>query len=181
MGYVRVVALLLSRIDTSRLVLVPASRELAQAIIEGDLSAVTPAEGWPHQGTLDGFGMALARGHAPGWLVTSDGLVIGDCGMHGEPDDAGEVEIGFGLAAPYRGLGYGTELVTAVSEWLLEQRGVARVCAHAALDNWPSRRALERAGFRLESTDPHHAKYTLDRDLSRGRPAAPEPPVGLDR
>jgi RimJ/RimL family protein N-acetyltransferase len=167
-GYVRVVALVPSRIDTPHLILVPVSPELAEAIIDGDLSALTPADGWPHQGTLNGFGMALARGHAPGWLVTADGVAIGDCGIHGEPDDEGEVEIGFGLAATYRGIGYGTELVIAMSEWLLGQSAVTRVCAHAALDNWPSRRALERAGFGLQSVDPHYAKYTLDRGVSRG-------------
>lgn len=157
-----VVALSPSRIDAPRLVLVPVSRELAQAITAGDLTAVNPAEGWPQQGTLDGFRMALGRGHAPGWLVTADGLVVGDCGVHGEPDERGEVEIGFGLAAPYRGRGYGTELVLALSRWLLDQSEVARVCARAALDNWPSRRALERTGFWLESAGDQYARYVLD-------------------
>lgn len=180
-GYVRIMALSPARIGTWRLVLVPVSSELAQAIIAGDLSAVRAADGWPHQGTLDGLRMALARGHAPGWLVTAGGVVIGDCGVHGEPDEQGEVEIGYGLAAPYRGIGYGTELVIAISEWLLEQSAVAQVCAHTAIDNWASRRALERAGFRLESADPHHARYALDRGLSRGAVARSEPPVGLDR
>lgn len=170
-----------SRIDSSRLVLVPVSRELAEAITAGDLSSVTPGEGWPHRDTLDGFRMALARAHAPGWLVTADGLAIGDCGVHGEPDEQGVVEIGFGLAAPYRGVGYGTELVIALSEWLLWQPEVAQVCARAALDNWPSRRALERAGYRLDSADDQHARYVLDGSLSRARAARAGPPVGTDR
>jgi RimJ/RimL family protein N-acetyltransferase len=174
-------ALIPSRIEASRLVLVPVSRELAQAITAGDLSAVNPAEGWPHQGTLDGFRMALARGHTPGWLVTADGLVIGDCGVHSEPDEHGVIEIGFGLAAPYRGVGYGTELVIAISQWLLEQPEVAQVCARAELDNWPSRRALERAGFRLESTGDQHARYVLDAGVSRGQAARAGPPAGMDR
>jgi GNAT superfamily N-acetyltransferase len=180
-GYVRHVALLLSRIDAPRLILVPVSHELAEAIIDGDLSGLDPADGWPHRGTIDGLGMAVARGHAPGWLVTAEGVVIGDCGVHGEPDDAGEVEIGFGLAASHRGMGYGSELVIAMSEWLLGQREVTRVCAHAALENWPSRRALERAGFRLQSADAHYAKYTLDPGVSRGPAAHRSRPVELDR
>jgi RimJ/RimL family protein N-acetyltransferase len=175
------VALAPSRIDAPRLVLLPVSRELAEAITTGDLSAVHPGEGWPHQGTLDGFRMALTRGHAPGWLVTVDGLAIGDCGVHGEPDEQGVVEIGFGLAAPYRGVGYGTELVVALSEWLLEQPEVTQVCARAVLDNWPSRRALERAGFRLESTGEQHARYVLGGGVSGRRAARAGPPVGTDR
>jgi GNAT superfamily N-acetyltransferase len=180
-GYVRVVSLSPSRIEASRLVLVPVSSELAEAITAGDLSAVNPGEGWPHQGTLDGFRMALARGHAPGWLVTADGLTIGDCGVHGEPDEQGVVEIGFGLAAPYRGVGYGTELVIALSDWLLGQREVAQLCARAALDNWPSRRALERAGFRLESEDDQYARYLMDGGISRFPAARAGPPVETDR
>ena len=61
-----------------------------------------------------------------GWLVTLDDLVIGDCGAHGDPSPGGDVEIGYGLAEPYRGRGYGTELVTALSDWLLAQPGVKR-------------------------------------------------------
>jgi len=91
--------------------------------------------------------MALAHGHAPGWFVTREGVVVGDCGTHGDPDPSGDVELGFGLAAAYRGRGYGTELVIAVSGWLLDQAGVRRVTARVDPDNTPSRRALERAGF----------------------------------
>ena len=150
-----------SRIETPRLVLVPVSRELAQAIIGGDVSAIEAGEGWPHDDTVDGLQMALAHGHTPGWFVTLGGTVIGDCGVHRDPDELGEVEIGFGLAAPYRGKGYGSELVTALSRWLLEQPGVELVCARTALENEPSRRALGRAGYALESSDERHAKYTL--------------------
>jgi RimJ/RimL family protein N-acetyltransferase len=78
-------------------------------------------------------------------------------------------------------MAYGSELVIAMSEWLLGQSGVTRVSAHAALDKWPSRRALERAGFRLQSADPHHAKYTLDPGVSRGPAAHRSRQVELDR
>jgi RimJ/RimL family protein N-acetyltransferase len=137
---------------TPRLVLAPVSRELAAAIVGGDLSVVVHADGWPHEDTLDGLGMAL-DGDNPSlvWLVTLDGVVIGDCGTAGLVDDAGDIEIGYGLAAEQRGVGYGTELVVGLSSWLLEQPGVRRVVARGVLaGNTPSRRALERAGFVCE-------------------------------
>ena len=133
-------------IETERLRLVPIRREQAEAILRGDLSSVRAGEGWPHADTLDGLRLA------PGWLVEADGVVIGDCGTHGPPDADGRVEIGYGLAAPYRGRGYGTELVTALAQWLLRQEGVSCVVAETEAGNVPSRRALERSGFRLART-----------------------------
>lgn len=49
--------------------------------------------------------MAVDRGHPPGWMVTLEHSVIGDCGIHGFADSAGVIEIGYGLAAAYRGHG----------------------------------------------------------------------------
>jgi RimJ/RimL family protein N-acetyltransferase len=158
-----IVAISPGLIRTDRLVLAPVSREVAEAVVAGDLSAVDAAEGWPHDDTLDGLKMALDLGHAPGWFVELDGVVIGDCGIHRDPDERGEVEIGFGLAAPYRGRGFGGEVVGGLSRWLLEQPGVRRVCARVLLENQPSQRVLQRSGFTVEFADRHQARYVLER------------------
>ncbi|HEV2590253.1 MAG TPA: GNAT family N-acetyltransferase [Gaiellaceae bacterium] len=135
---------------------------MASAVVAGDLSEVVPGEGWPHDDTLDGLRMGLAQGHVVAWLATLDGVVIGDCGTHGEPDESGDVELGYGLAAPYRGRGYGTEVVVGLSQWLLAQDGVQRVVARrVCVANMASRRALERAGFTQETADEEHAWYAL--------------------
>jgi RimJ/RimL family protein N-acetyltransferase len=152
-----------SPIATDRLVLAPLSDALAAAVVAGDVSGLVPGEGWPHDDTVDGLRMA-AHGRAAAWLVTVEGVVIGDCGTHGEPDESGDVELGYGLAAPYRGRGYGTEVVFGLSQWLIGQDGVRRVVARGVLvDNTPSRRALERAGFALESADEQRTWYALAR------------------
>ncbi len=66
------------------------------------------------------------------------------------------------MAAPYRGRGYGSELVVAASRWLLGRPGVRRVVAREVLaDNVPSRRALERAGFALEREEGGLVWYAL--------------------
>jgi RimJ/RimL family protein N-acetyltransferase len=163
------VNVLQEQIETRRLVLVPLSVEIADAIIAGDLSVVESAEGWPHADTLDALRMAVKTDAAwPVWLVTLDGLVIGDCGTVGPLDRAGDIEIGFGLAAEHRGVGYGTELVEALSQWLLRQPGVRRVVAREVLaDNAPSRRALERAGFSLEELEGGLVSYALARHCAQ--------------
>jgi RimJ/RimL family protein N-acetyltransferase len=133
-------------IHTERLEFRPVTAETAAAVIAGDLSGLTVGDGWPHDDTRDGLG-GVAHG-ADAWLVTLDGVVIGDCGTHGPVDDAGDIELGYGLAAPYRGRGLGNEIAVGLSAHLRGLPGVRRVVANEVLaDNIPSRRALERAGF----------------------------------
>ncbi len=85
------------------------------------------------------------------WLVTLDGVVIGECGTVGGLDETGLIEIGYGLAAEHRRRGYGNELVAALSDWLLTRPHVEGVVAREVLaENVASRRALENAGFALE-------------------------------
>ena len=134
----------------------PLSEALAQALVTGDLSGVSPGEGWPHADTMDGLRIAVSQGHEAGWLVLLDGVVIGDCGTLGPPNEAGEIEVGYGLAVPYRGCGHGSELVRALTQTLLARPGVQRLTAKVLRENTPSRRALERAGFVVEQSDDEH-------------------------
>src|ERR1700730_3871759 len=118
----------LAPLQTARLRLEPVTAETARAIVAGDLSGLTAirltaADGWPHDDTADGPALAGQTGPPPRPLVTVGGTVIGDIGTHGPVDEAGRVEIGYGLAAPSRGQGYGSEAVAAVTERLLRPPG----------------------------------------------------------
>ena len=145
--------------------LVPVSAEIATAVVGGDLSNVAHAAGWPHDDTLDALRLALSSDEPSlVWLVTLDDTVIGDCGTLGGLDTAGDIEIGYGLAAEHRGLGYGNEVVSGLSGWLLGHPRVRRVVAREVLAaNVPSRRALEHAGFVLEEERDGLTWYALNR------------------
>ena len=135
---------------TQRLVLEPVSQETAQAVLEGRPDGLRRGDGWPHDDTLDALRMVAEHG-SEAWLILEDGVVVGDAGTHGPPDEHGDVEIGYGLAASVRGRGLSSEFVPVLAQRLLARPGVKRVVARAVLaDNVPSRRALERAGFELE-------------------------------
>ena len=149
----------LAPLRTARLCLEPVPAEAARAIVAGDLSGLVVAEGWPHEDTADGLAMAIESGFPPGWLIRADGVVIGDCGIHGPVDAAGCVEIGYGLAGPYRGRGYGSEAVAAITEWLLGLPDVREIRARTLIGNAPSRRVLEKAGFQLAGVDEQEAVY----------------------
>lgn len=145
---------------TERLVLVPQTLDAARALLEGTDCGLPLAEGYPHADSLDGLRMFVEHGGPEdgGWFVTlaQDGRVVGDCGTHGGIDDAGRVEIGYGLATPFRGQGLGAELVGAFADWLSEQPSVRLVAASVEVGNEPSRRLLDRLGFVLVGEQDRH-------------------------
>src|SRR4051812_38827849 len=142
------------------LVLQRISAELGDRLVAGDLSGVDAADGWPHDDTIDGLTMAVQHGF-PFWLVLLDGRVIGDCGTFGPPDESGSVEIGYGLAAPFRGRGHGRELVDRLVRIVLADDGVERVTAKVLRTNVASCRTLARVGFGVEQSDDEHVWYEL--------------------
>jgi RimJ/RimL family protein N-acetyltransferase len=126
-----------------RVVLQPVTPELVRAVLDGDLTDVPAGEGWPNEDTADG----MRIGGTNGWVVVVDGLIVGGCGTHGDIAEDGSVEVGYGLAAPSRGQGIGTEVVALMSDWFLGAGGARTLVADVDPDNRPSWRALERAGF----------------------------------
>lgn len=141
------------RLTGQRLVLVPQTLDSARALLAGGDAGLALADGYPHADTFDALRMFAENGSEDddgGWFVTlSDGRVIGDCGTLGWTDQQGRVEIGYGLAAPYRGCGYGTEAVRLLAAWVAAQPGVTAVTASVEVGNLASRRLLERIGFVL--------------------------------
>jgi len=138
----------------------PVSAVDAAALAAGDFGRIQPGEGWPHEDSLDGLRVA-AGGQGLAWLITLGDLVVGECGTHGPPDQGGVVEIGYGLAALYRGRGYGGQTVRALARWLLGQPGITAVLANTDPQNVPSRRSLESAGFVFEGTFRGECRYRL--------------------
>ena len=116
------------------------------------------------------------------WLILEDGVVVGDAGTHGPPDEAGDVEIGYGLAEPSRGRGLSSEFVPALAQTLLARPEVRRVVAREVLaSNAPSRRALERAGFRLERESDGLTWYALERSRRESRRLNPRRAIRRSR
>ena len=144
------------------LALVPVTSALARAILSGDLSGVTAARGWPHADTLDALRPVAGTEGAEGtFLVVLDGTVVGECGWFGPPGPDGEVEIGYGLAAPSRGRGLGTAAVRLLLDWLGEQPDVRRVVARTEATNAASRALLTRLGFAVDAADGAEVRYAL--------------------
>jgi [ribosomal protein S5]-alanine N-acetyltransferase len=79
-------------------------------------------------------------------------MLVGAGGYIGEPDEAGQVEIGFSVVARWQGHGYATEMVEALVARALADSRVRKIVAHTTLDNPASRRVLEKTGFHPAGT-----------------------------
>jgi RimJ/RimL family protein N-acetyltransferase len=92
----------------------------------------------------------LAEGLGVGLAVTRQGTVVGSIGLRREGGEPGVGEVGYWVAAGARGQGVATAATRALAEWALGPAGLHRLELYAAVDNAPSRRVAERAGFELE-------------------------------
>jgi ribosomal-protein-alanine N-acetyltransferase len=150
------------RIVTPRLVLEPVTQQLAQAVVSGRLGDIRAGAGWPHQHTADAMAMAQTSDAGPMWVITLDGVVVGDCGAFAWPDERGVVEIGYGLAEPFRGKGFATEAVGAMCKWLCTAAAATVLTATSVeVHNYASRRVLEKLGFIQVDSDNRHVSYRL--------------------
>ena len=80
----------------------------------------------------------------------SDGAVLGGAGVHHIDDGGTSGEVGYWLARPYRGLGYGREAVDLLARTAFRRLGLHRLEARILPGNLASRRLAVRCGFRYE-------------------------------
>ena len=154
---------------TPRLLLLAASRALLTAELHKPqyfpvlLGAALPAE-WP-TGDYDRAAMLyfldqLTEGGrtAAGWyswyaLRKADDdtprTLIGAGGFMGPPDNAGTVEVGYSVAADWRGQGLATELVAGLVQQAANTAMVRRMVAHTDAANAASQQVLLNNGFEL--------------------------------
>ncbi|MFJ4473001.1 GNAT family N-acetyltransferase [Streptomyces sp. NPDC089424] len=131
-------------------------------------------EGGPFEGTREAAVMTAkayeAGVHRPefGLFVLvrhEDGRAIGGMGFHGAPDEDARAEIGYDLTERARGHGYATEALRALADRALAREDVRSLFATVELDNVPSQRVLERAGFvRVSEGEDELYAYELRRN-----------------
>lgn len=159
---------------TPRLLLLAASRALLTAELHKPqyfptlLGAAMPAD-WP-PGEYDHAAMhyfleqLTAGGRtAAGWynwyaLRKAEGdtprTLVGSGGFMGPPDAAGTAEIGYSIAADWRGQGLATELVAGLVQQAAATGMVRRLVAHTQAGNLASQQVLRRNGFGAARPEP---------------------------
>ncbi|MFM9329154.1 GNAT family N-acetyltransferase [Paenibacillus mesotrionivorans] len=109
-----------------------------------------------------------------GVYLKESGSLIGTVSLnkfHGPEDELEFVEIGFGIGEAYQGNGYATEAAKTAVVWgldrLRELGAVPVIEGNVEHANWPSRKVLEKAGFRLVRTQKYVTVYEI-RSTSSG-------------
>ena len=95
--------------------------------------------------------MKRIQGHeewACDWTIClKSGIAIGGIGFKGIADEAGNVEVGYGIDEEYQNQGYATEAVGAMVQWALSHDEVLCVQAQTEAENEISQKVLRKNGF----------------------------------
>jgi len=76
--------------------------------------------------------------------------MVGDLCIIGEPNAAGEIEIGYGTYQAFQGKSFMTEIVSGIIEWARKEVGVKFIVASTDKNNLASYRVLEKNYFKLK-------------------------------
>ena len=91
-----------------------------------------------------------------GVIERDSGMIVGTAGFKGPPDDAGVVEVAYGIVPSREGRGYATEVTKALIDWARANGSVQRIRAHTLPTANASTHVLTKCGFQFvgEVTDP---------------------------
>lgn len=89
------------------------------------------------------------------WLAVdkSKKAIVGDFGVKGDPDESGEIEIGYGTESSFQNKGYMTEMIGGLIDLAKNLKEVRYIIAETNNDNIPSIRVLEKNNFELYQSD----------------------------
>ncbi len=131
------------------------------------LESVTKEIGIMQEKAFRGVNL-LKESFDTGVYLKQSGRLIGTVSLnkfHGPEDELEFVEIGFGIGEAYQGHGYATEAAKAAVLWGLDR--LRELGAEPVIEgnvehaNWPSRRVLEKVGFRLVRTQKYVTVYEI--------------------
>jgi len=80
-------------------------------------------------------------------ILKDQDKMIGDLCFVGEPNESGEVEIGYGTYKDFQGKGYMTEAVGGMISWAIEQPEIKAIVASTDKTNTASYSVLIKNGF----------------------------------
>jgi len=164
------------RIETERLVLVPITLPMVEAVFANDrvraeaLAGARLPEAWPGKALVErAFSADLELIRAdPAQRLWGDRLmishrnereprIVGSVIFHGRPGDDGIAEVGYGVEESWQNQGIASEATKACVEWALEQPGITAVTATTPPWHVASIRVLERSGLVKVGTEEHDA------------------------
>jgi RimJ/RimL family protein N-acetyltransferase len=151
-------------LETERLILVPMSLGIVEAVLSGDRTraeSLAEAELPPRWPGPDLVARAFSydldqirrdpekRLWGDRLLITRTGprKIVGSVVFHGRPDEDGMPEIGYGVEESHQRKGYATEATRACVAWAFAHPAVRAVCATTFPWHTASRRVIDRLGM----------------------------------
>lgn len=172
----------LYNINTDRLILMPVTLEIIRLLLNGNIEeieklGVKTGGKWPETDIfhiLPIVNKELEKYKYPTgfefWMIIKkeNMTIIGDIGFHGQPDDDGEVEIGYGLIEDERRKGYTFEALQAMINWAKKQDNVKSIIADCLIENVSSACILGKVGFKEIKRDEKmiYWKLTVNKRIS---------------
>lgn len=85
------------------------------------------------------------------WLAVDKiiNAIVGDFGVKGDPNEEGEIEIGYGTQSGFQNKGYMTEMIGGFVSFAEKRKEVKYIIAETNKDNHPSIRVLEKNNFEV--------------------------------
>ena len=172
-------------IKTTNLQLLICERVHVEALLRSkselaEILNVAVPEGWPY--FPEAFSLPLDESlvsdlHPTDWngyffIHPKDAVLVGNGGFKGEPDNSGQIEIGYEIASEYWNRGFATEAVQGMIDYAFAHEQVQIVVAHTLTETNASNRVLQKVGMRFisEIDDPDDGKiwrWQISRDEYR--------------
>jgi len=91
------------------------------------------------------------------WIIIEkiENAIIGGLCFHGEPDENGALEVGYGIDSDFCNKGYATEAIGGLINWLKVDNEVNTLLAETEQTNISSIKVLEKNGFKVYNQDDH--------------------------
>ena len=80
-------------------------------------------------------------------VLRSRAVIVGSCGFHARPDDAGMIEVGLGVVPEFRRQGLAQEMLLAMWAWIVDEPGVRTLRYTVSSENAPSQAIIRKFGF----------------------------------
>ena len=147
-------------LKTNRLLLETLTDDLIAAALENNRDTISGLgynlpDGWPDaelRDALPHFKQLIDMNGINGfnaWIIVDRAAkdILGSIGFIGNPDDEGNVEIGFGIIPGKRRMNYCCEAGECLIDWVLAQTGVSGIIAKCDAGNCASIKVLQKLGF----------------------------------
>jgi RimJ/RimL family protein N-acetyltransferase len=148
-------------LETDRLLLMPMTIDFIDGLIDGgngayELFDIRPSEEWPSDEIFNVLPMIkeslLLKKEQNGfnaWIFVDkfDRSIVGDGGFKGEPNENGEIEIGYGIVKSKRRRGYAFEAVSELIRWGFSNSNVKYITADCLNENEASINLIKKLGM----------------------------------